>query len=94
MTRAEHLIDKIDEFGNTSEERITLWFGNDDSRRAVLNLLNTIQTLSLNGASRKIEHYVDGDGAYSFKVKGDTLKDIEKLSDEDLENDVIKIPGV
>ena len=90
MSRAQR-ITRMFEFSDPSEERVTLRFGNQDSRHAVLSLLKAIETCSMAGAGRIIKQYVDGDGAYSFRVKGDALKPYEK---PDLEDDEIQIRGV
>ena len=59
-----------------------------------MKLLRTIQDVSMAGAGRTIQQYVDGDGAYSFKVKGDALNDIDKLTSDEMEQDTINVRGV
>lgn len=93
LSKAQNLINKMSNDGPT-EERVTMRFGNPSSRKAVLRLLKTIQTLSMQGSSRRIEHDVDGDGAYSFRIKGNLLDDVECPSDGEMEKDKIWVPGV
>lgn len=90
MSKAQRLLEFI---SGSSEQVIKIRYGNEDSRKAFNRLLSIIGYCASAGCSRMIHHAVDGDGAYSLKIKG--LDDIDRDSIRDeSEGDPIKVRGV
>lgn len=90
MSKAQRLLEFI---SGSSEQVIRIRYGNEDSRKALNRLLSTINYCATAGCSRMIHHAVDGDGAYSLKIKGLDETDLQNVRDE-VDDDPIKVRGV
>lgn len=56
--------------------------------------LKAVAILGSYGASRSLQIWVDGDGAARLKVDFGTVEVLNPLTDEMLDHDVIKLPGI